>query len=160
MTDKVLTDPGYTFLLIAHKLEQADDAYIANINAVYDYAVQNGYRFLCLTASLPGEITAWKENTGAEYPFCTMDDITLKTIIRSNPGLLLIKDGTIIRKWPNRRIPGDEDLQEPLENSSLGVVAANHEGRTIGGLALVLSLPLLVLRIITKEKNKHKIRKK
>ncbi|MDR2805222.1 MAG: DoxX family protein, partial [Dysgonamonadaceae bacterium] len=67
ITDEVLTDSGYTFLLVAHKLENADDSNAGNINAVYDYAVENRYRFLCLTASLPGPIAEWKDNTGAEY---------------------------------------------------------------------------------------------
>ncbi|MDR1526712.1 MAG: DoxX family protein [Dysgonamonadaceae bacterium] len=154
ITGEVLADSGYTFLLIAHKLGKADDANTSNINSVYDYALQNGYRFLCLTASLPGEITDWKENTGAEYPFCTMDDVTLKTIIRSNPGLLLIKGGTIIHKWPNRCIPGDDDLQVPLEDSSLGFSPKNHDARNIFLLALGLIIPLIVLRITEKHKQR------
>lgn len=105
ITDEILADENYTFLLIAHKLEKANDSHIDKINEIYDYAKQHGYNFICLTASIPSEIQRWKENTGAEYPFCTMDDITLKTIIRSNPGLLLIKKGTVLNKWPNRRIP-------------------------------------------------------
>jgi uncharacterized membrane protein YphA (DoxX/SURF4 family) len=105
ITDEILTDDNYTFLLIAHKLEEACDSNIDKINEIYDYAKQNGYNFICLTASLPSQIKEWKENTGAEYPFCTMDDVTLKTIIRSNPGLMLIKKGTIINKWPDRKIP-------------------------------------------------------
>jgi hypothetical protein len=105
ITDEILADENYTFLLIAHKLEKANDSHIDKINEIYDYAKQHGYNFICLTASIPSEIQRWKENTGAEYPFCTMDDITLKTIIRSNPGLLLIKKGTVLNKWPNGRIP-------------------------------------------------------
>jgi hypothetical protein len=105
ITDEILADENYTFLLIAHKLEKASDSNIDKINEIYDYAKQSGYNFICLTASSPSQITKWKENTGAEYPFCTTDDITLKTIIRSNPGLMLIKKGTIINKWPDRRIP-------------------------------------------------------
>jgi uncharacterized membrane protein YphA (DoxX/SURF4 family) len=143
LTDDVLNDPGYTFLLIAHKLEQASDSRIENINDVYDYASQNGYRFLCLTASLPASITEWRESTGAEYLFGTMDDITLKTIVRSNPGLLLIKDGTIINKWPNRRIPGEDALQAPLEASHLGESPADHDVRNVLLLALGGLLALL-----------------
>jgi len=152
ITDEVLTDPGYTFLLIAHKLEKADDANIANINSVYDYAVKHGYRFLCLTASLSGPIEEWKASTGAEYPFCTTDNVTLKTIIRSNPGLMLIKNGVIINKWPNRRIPGDVDLQAPLENSALGVVPVNRDIPHVLLLALVLVIPLTILWLLNKKK--------
>ncbi len=44
------------------------------------------------------DIEDWQERTGAEYPFCLMDDITLKTMIRSNPGLMLLKNGVVIKK--------------------------------------------------------------
>jgi len=154
ITDEVLTDTGYTFLLIANKLEKADDSKIANINSVYEYAVEHGYRFLCLTASLPGSINEWKESTGAEYPFCTTDDTTLKTIVRSNPGLMLIKDGVIINKWPYRRIPGDANLQAPLENSVLGISPVNHDLRNITLLALILFVPLLIVCLLNKNKKK------
>jgi hypothetical protein len=113
--------------------------------------VENRYRFLCLTASLPGPIAEWKDNTGAEYPFATMDEIPLKTMIRSNPGLLLIKDGTVINKWPFRRIPGDDDLQVRLEESPLGLASANRDARTVGLLALGFVAPLCILRIRNKK---------
>ena len=72
-------------------LKQADDSGMDLINEVYDYSVEHGYRFLCLTASSEQDIIDWQENTGAEYPFALMDEITLKTMIRSNPGLMLLK---------------------------------------------------------------------
>jgi hypothetical protein len=154
ITDEVLTDGGYSFLLISNKLEKADDAKIANINSVYDYAVEHGYRFLCLTASLHHHINEWKESTGAEYPFCFTDDITLKTIVRSNPGLMLLKDGVIINKWPYRCIPSEIDLQAPLENSTLGALPVNNDARNILLLTLILVVPLLIIWLFNKNKKK------
>jgi uncharacterized membrane protein YphA (DoxX/SURF4 family) len=152
MTGDVLADPGYVFLLVAHKLERADDANISRINSVYDYALQRGYGFLCLTASLPGEIREWRESTGAEYPFCTMDDVPLKTMIRSNPGLLLLRGGTVVRKWPSRCIPDDDDWLGPLEDSPLGVPPVNRDGRKLVLLALGLVVPLVVIGVVGRNK--------
>jgi hypothetical protein len=131
ITEDVLTNNSYTFLLIAHKLEEANDSRIDRINEIYDYSIQNNYGFYCLTSSSPNEIKEWKENTGAEYPFCTMDDIALKTIIRSNPGLLLIKEGRIINKWSDLRIPEESALEQALEDSTWGQIPPNHDGRNI-----------------------------
>jgi len=155
IADEVLNDEGYTFLLIAHDLEKTNDSNIANINSVYDYAVAHQYRFLCLTASLPGPINEWTESTGAAYPFCITDNVTLKTIIRSNPGLVLIKGGTIINKWPNRRIPGDDQLQAPLDESPIGVMPANHGVRIVLLLVFAFIIPLLIMQLLDK-KNKKK----
>lgn len=52
-----------------------------------------------LTSSPAEQIALWRDKTGAEYPFGLMDEITLKTMLRSNPGLMLIKNGTILNKW-------------------------------------------------------------
>ena len=120
ITDSVLTDKGYTFLLVAHRIEEADDSNIDLINEIYDYSVEHGYGFYALTSSPEEEIEMWRERTGAEYPFCQMDDITLKTIIRSNPGLLLIKDGTILNKWSDNQLPDEYVLNDSLDKLELG----------------------------------------
>ena len=62
----------------------------------------------------------WKENTGAEYPFCFVDDITLKTMIRSNPGLMLLKKGVVYQKWSVRNLPDEYELLGPLEILPIG----------------------------------------
>ena len=51
ITDDVLTDIGYTFLLVAHRIEEADDSNIDLINEIYDYSVEHGYRFYCFLLS-------------------------------------------------------------------------------------------------------------
>ena len=115
ITDSVLSDKGYTFLLVAHRIEGADDSNIDLINEIYDYSVEHGYGFYALTSSPEDEIELWRDKTGAEYPFCQTDDITLKTIIRSNPGLLLVKDGTILNKWSDNRLPDEYVLTDSLD---------------------------------------------
>ena len=145
VTNDILSDSNYTFLLIAHKLEKASDSHVDKINDLYDYAKQQGYSFLCLTASLPSQIEEWKAGTGANYPFYTMDDVTLRTIIRSNPGLMLIRNAVIINKWPDRKIPGEEELVSSLEDSALGFPPASHKARDIAGLSGIGIVPLLFL---------------
>ena len=122
ITDSVLSDKGYTFLLVAHRIEGADDSNIDLINEIYDYSVEHGYGFYALTSSPEDEIELWRDKTGAEYPFCQTDDITLKTIIRSNPGLLLVKDGTILNKWSDNRLPDEYVLTDRLEKLPLAQI--------------------------------------
>ena len=43
LTDSILSDKGYTFLLVAHHIEAADDSNIDLINEIYDYSVEHGY---------------------------------------------------------------------------------------------------------------------
>ena len=148
ITDDVLSNPSYTFLLIAYKLNIARDANVDKVNDTYDFSQMKGYDFYAITSSLPDEIQDWIENTGAEYPFCTMDEITLKTIVRSNPGLLLIKDGTIINKWPNTRLPDIDELYIQTDENSEENVPAVHNFRTVLLLMLFFIVPLFGLFLL------------
>ena len=51
MTDSILYREGETFLLVAPDLATADEGCAGSINMIYDYALQKGYGFFCLTAS-------------------------------------------------------------------------------------------------------------
>lgn len=147
ITEDVLNDEGYTFLLVSPHLELADDSQLDRINQLYEYAQDNGYAFYGTTASGRQAIEHWQDRTGAEYPFCQTDDITLKTVIRSNPGMLLLKDGTIIRKWSHNLLPDEEQLSLPLEQSELGQMSDNSVARRIIRLLLWFVLPLSLLTI-------------
>lgn len=120
ITEQVLSDKNYTFLLVSHQLGLADDTQIDLINELYDYSLEYGYAFYCLTSSSDEDILKWKDNTGAEYPFCLMDNITLKTMIRSNPGLILLKEGKVIRKWSVNNLPNEYDLTDSLDRLPIG----------------------------------------
>ena len=166
ITDDVLTDMNYTFLLVAHRIENADDSNIDLINEIYDYSVENGYRFYCLTSSPDEEIEIWRDKTGAEYPFCMVDDITLKTMVRSNPGLMLIRNGVILNKWNDADLPDEYELSGKLESLALGKQKQVSDGRTIGYVFLWFAVPLLlvlgldVLVIKRREKKSEALRRR
>ena len=147
LTEQILNDKGYTFLLIAPHLEQADDSRLDEINQMYEYALEYGYPFYCMTASGDKAMENWRDQTGAEYPFCHTDDITLKTIIRSNPGLVLRKDGKVIRKWSHNNLPSEEDLDKSLEESELGQMPTETVATKILWILTWFVLPLLLLTI-------------
>jgi uncharacterized membrane protein YphA (DoxX/SURF4 family) len=148
ITEDVLADSSYTFLLIAHNLEKASDANVDKINEIFDYTKANGYNFYALTASSSEHILKWTQNTGAEYPFGTMDETPLKTIIRSNPGLLLLKGGTIVNKWPNNRLPDVSKLDKPLEEVKLGNISKRHSVLNVIFLAFILLIPIAALFLL------------
>ena len=147
LTQDILKDKGYTFLLISPYLSKADDSNFGLIDQIYEYAQDHGYKFICLTASDSKDITKWQDITGAEYPFYTTDATTLKTMIRSNPGLMLIHNGTIIQKWSHNNLPQEEELQKPLEKSELGKMPPDKMTRKIIQVILWFLLPLILLTL-------------
>lgn len=145
ITDSVLTAKGYIFLLVSPHLEQADDSNFGDIDLLYEYCQERKIPFYCLTASTKKDIDHWGDITGAEYPFCFTDETTLKTIIRSNPGLLLLKDGTIIRKWSHNDLPSSSSLNAPLSKLSTGAMPSTSLGETIMKVVLLFFIPLIIL---------------
>lgn len=145
LTDSILTKDGYTFLLIAPVLERADDSNFGEIDAIYEYAKENGYGFYGLTASTDKAVKHWRDITGAEYPFYTMDGTTLKTIIRSNPGLILLYKGTIINKWSHNDLPKQAELNAPLTLIEVGREPENETWTKIVLILICYIFPLALL---------------
>lgn len=115
ITDMVLGREGYTFLLISPDLDKADDQNFGDIDQIYEFCQDNSIPFYCLTASTEKSQQHWQNTTGAEYPFCMTDATTLKTMIRSNPGLMLLEKGVVRGKWSHNRLPETTELETVLK---------------------------------------------
>ena len=147
ITEQVLTKNGYTFLLVSPRLAVADDSNFGDIDQIYEYAEENGADFYCVTASANEEIERWRDLTGAEYQFCNADETTLKTMIRSNPGLMLLKDGTIIGKWSHNALPQTDDLTAPLQQLTIGKAQNDSTTERLLIVLLTFFLPLSALTL-------------
>lgn len=148
VTQEVLADSSYTFLLVAHQLKEADDSAIDLINELYDYCVEQGYAFYGVTSSTDEDISDWQDRTGAEYPFCLMDNITLKTMVRSNPGLLLLKEGVVMNKWSANNLPDEYELTDRLEHLPLAQLHPKSVTQRIVWVLAWFVLPLLLFSLV------------
>lgn len=142
ITEEVLANEGYSFLLIAPILQNADEGCIGLINEAYDYAKDNEYGFYCITASDTTAQGFWTDHTGAEYLYYSGDERTLKTIVRANPGLVLIKDGKVVRKWGNYNMPDEYELNGSLEDIPAGQVETVETRQKIVSVLLWFFIPL------------------
>src|SRR5574344_80853 len=152
VTDPVLSDTGYTFLLVSEHLESASEGHLDLIDDIYDYCNTYGYKMYGVTASGRGEVSNWIEDTGAEYEFLFSDEIPLQTMIRSNPGLVLMKEGVIIKKWSEANIPDEEFLSAPLEYLGLSTPPEINMLRDVLKVVLIFLLPLLLVILIDRLK--------
>lgn len=114
ITDSVLNDKNYSFWLIVHELAHTEDdeTLIAQINDFYKLATQDNHKFIALTASNAKEIDDFKHKHNALYDFATVDNTVLKTMIRSNPGLMMMKDGVVIANWHHNNFPTYSDAKQ------------------------------------------------
>jgi len=139
VTEEVLDQPGYTFLLVSGKMQRAKETKADLINDIYDYALENQYKFYGVTASSDADIEEWRINTGAEYPFLKADETLLKTVIRSNPGLLLLKQGKVIYKWAALQVPEEKFFDRPLDEINF-----NQLAKRMGSYRLIIAFAVLI----------------
>lgn len=114
LTDSILNNPNYQFLLVCYDLNKTeeDETLHAKINDLYKLASSEKVNVLALTASDAKQIDAYKHKHQALYDFATCDGTVLKTIIRANPGLVLIKNGTVIMNWHHNNFPSYSDVKQ------------------------------------------------
>lgn len=121
----ILENPGYTVLLVLPSLETADENRVDKLNDLYDFCKENGVAFYAATSSDEEEMSLWCKRTGAEYPLYWSDDVALKTMIRANPGVLLLHDGVVVEKWDAADVPlvDDMSLDDFVRGKRVGYVA-------------------------------------
>ncbi|MGD9558565.1 MAG: BT_3928 family protein [Mangrovibacterium sp.] len=103
--DFYLHDPAYTFILSVYDEQKANLSTMDKIRTLASYSEENDIRFIGLTSATPRAADRFKAENGLDFDFFYADDITLKTMIRSNPGLILLRNGVIAGKWHFNDIP-------------------------------------------------------
>lgn len=114
MTDNILNNKNYMFLLVCYDLTKTeeDESLHAKINDLYKLAQADKVSLLALTAGDAKQIDDYKHKHQALYDFAQADGIVLKTMVRANPGLILIKDGTVIMNWHHNNFPTYSEVKQ------------------------------------------------
>lgn len=141
-TEYYLNKQGITFMLIAYDLSNTEPEHLARISELADYVTAAGHEFIGITSTLNDAETYCAANN-LHFQFYGMDEITLKTIIRANPGLVVLKDGVIIGKFHGNDIPELAELQGDMFSDLLSMQQKSHAQHKQNlylfmGMALVL----------------------
>lgn len=99
ITDLVLSDSSYVVLFVMYDLSLTNETNIEQLNHLYLQMSEKGYRVMALTASTPDEIDRFRQTNNTLFTYCEADAIPLKTMIRANPGVIILKNGVVIDKW-------------------------------------------------------------
>ncbi|MCK4466432.1 MAG: DoxX family protein [Bacteroidales bacterium] len=159
VTDLVLSDENYSFLMVSYNLSDANQKGLKAANEIALYCNQYGYNFYCLTASISSEIEVLSNTMNLNFDFFFTDETTLKTIIRSNPGLVLLKEGIVIGKWHYNDFPEVWEIQKNLLSSLLSNYRKRNEFSGSLNLFLAFFLALCLFEITRKSLN-NRLRKK
>lgn len=112
-TSEVLEHPFYTLMIVAYDLNQASLIALEKLNALAVTAAENdGVRTALITASSPEVAEVFKKKYKLLMEVLYADAIPLKSMVRANPGLMLLKDGIVVNKWHYHSIPSYERLMK------------------------------------------------
>jgi uncharacterized membrane protein YphA (DoxX/SURF4 family) len=96
-TEKYLNEDKL-LVITAYDLSKSEKQGWVQTKKAIERAKNNGYTVIALSAAGPELAAKTKAEFGLDIPFYVMDATTIKTIVRSNPGLVKIHEGTILQK--------------------------------------------------------------
>lgn len=115
-TDLILENPAPMLWIISHDLKSANTKVQAQIVQLTNKLEKEGVMTIGLTASPETQVNDFVRVNGIQFPYYFMDATTLKTIVRANPGIVLVKNGVVMAKWHHSDLPSYEKIKKDFLN--------------------------------------------
>jgi uncharacterized membrane protein YphA (DoxX/SURF4 family) len=131
ITQSLLSDSSYVFLFIIPELDRVSSKAVLKFNKLAERATSLGMAAMAITASGTDRISQFKNDLKPSFEINTIDETTIKTILRSSAGLLILYRGTIAGKWNYRDAPEVSEIQENMIGTVLEGYQKNSESRTL-----------------------------
>lgn len=112
ITEDILNDPQPIFLVVCYNLGKTNKKAFEKVNLFTEACFNNGFSIIGLTASSAETIDNFKHEVQSMLDFYNVDETTLKTMIRSNPGIMLLKQGTVLAMWHHNDTPDFNEVKE------------------------------------------------
>ena len=105
-TQELLGNPFNSLIIVAHDLSHTDTAAIIRINALAINLTRSfNTRTILLTSATAAEANAFAKRYHLISEIFYADAVPLKSMVRANPGVVLLKGGTIVNKWHYHTVP-------------------------------------------------------
>jgi uncharacterized membrane protein YphA (DoxX/SURF4 family) len=112
-TKELIENPYYNLVVVAYDLKNANENAIAATNALaLNAADQFNIRTVLLTSNSAQDADAFSKRMKLFMEVFYADAVPLKSMVRANPGILLLKNGVIINKWHYHNLPSFNELSE------------------------------------------------
>ena len=110
-TKELLQNPYKSLVVVAYDLNQSNTEALDALNAQAANLVLNfNTRVILITSTSPKNAEAFGKLHHWVFEIFYADEVPLKTMVRANPGIFLIKNGTILNKWHYHSMPKYDDL--------------------------------------------------
>lgn len=112
----VLYDTENLFVFVAPYLDELTEKDIKECQRIYNYANENGFNYLWITSVNPEYVHELQENYYMFDEVYYGDELELKTMVRSNPGLMLMNNGVVLDKWSKIDFPCEKEINLLVRN--------------------------------------------
>ncbi|MCS5662771.1 MAG: DoxX family protein [Flavobacteriales bacterium] len=109
VTDSVLAASD-AILFVMYDLTESDREALRKVAEIVNALSDEAVTMTAMSATTETQMELIQKEADISFPFYFTDETTLKTIVRSNPGMLWLKEGTIVAKWHYNDFPASEDL--------------------------------------------------
>ena len=150
VNDRILNSFLPVILVVAPKLEEMEKGAIDKLMKLSHFCLQHNVQSYMATSSLQSDIDRFDQREQIGITYLTGDETMLKTILRSNPGFLIIQNGTIVGKYNLNNLPSEEKLLNPLSTS---LDDMRHKNMQLMVLTLIFASMILVITL--NKNNKH-----
>lgn len=111
-TQNIITNPYYNLIIVAYDLQATNKEALGKINElVREAATMYNIRAILLTSSSSQEAVALSRERDLLAEVFYADAVPLKSMVRANPGVMLMQNGVIINKWHHHTVPNFERLE-------------------------------------------------
>jgi hypothetical protein len=112
--DVFFADTGFKVLLVISEVETANTQTMEELRDILIICKKQKISVYPLTASSKEDVEVFRHEHQLDMTFYYGDKTNLKSIIRSNPGLLLFKDNMVHNIWPSTRLPSTKRFLKQL----------------------------------------------
>jgi hypothetical protein len=129
LTSGIIKNPSWQFVLVSYDLDETNHDAYGKLNELAGQCTKDSISFIGLTGTIWNTVNKFRHDINAKFEFYSVDPTALKSVVRSNPGLVLLKDGVVIDKWAWRDIPAYTEFRENQAdyNAFLNKVKAQKE---------------------------------
>jgi uncharacterized membrane protein YphA (DoxX/SURF4 family)/peroxiredoxin len=105
LTDDLLNAEEPVLLVVDKTISETKTKCQPAINALAAEAEKAGWKVYGVTSSSYDESETFRHANQNMFDFLTCDEVTLKTMIRSNPGIVVLQQGVVRGKWHCNDVP-------------------------------------------------------
>ena len=115
ITEDILAEPTPVLLIMMYNVESTRTDHLAEIAQLADTASKKGWYVYGVSANTWEDVETMRHEHQLSFDFLQCDEKTVKTVIRSNPGILLLQQGTVRGKWHDNDVPDIVEVDGTLK---------------------------------------------